>query len=113
MPKRPDPSNPSKERTGTHISPQKVQRRLHEKNFKKFPKTKKPYVSQVNRRKRLQFARRYRHWTVDQWKKVVWSDESPFVLRCQRRSYVWRRRNEQLSPRCLQGTLKHQKKIMV
>ena len=76
-------------------------------------KTKKPYVSQVNRRKRLQFARRYRHWTVDQWKKIVWSDESPFVLRCQRRSYVWRRRNEQLSPRFLQGTLKHQKKIMV
>ena len=108
-----DLSKSLKERTSTQISPLTVQRRLHEKNFKKFPKTKKPYVSQVNRRKRLQFARRYRHWTVDQWKKIIWSDESPFVLRFQRRSYVWRRRNEQLSPRCLQGTLKHQKKIMV
>ena len=70
-------------------------------------------MSQVNRHKRLPFARRYLHSTADQWQKVVWSDESAFVLRCQRRSHVWRRRNEQLSPRCLQGALKHQKNIMV
>ena len=38
---------------------------------------------------------------MDRWKKIIWSDESPFVLRCQRRSYVWRLRSEQLSPRCL------------
>ena len=56
-----DLSKSLKERTSTQISPRTVQRRLHEKNFKKFPKTKKPYVSQVNCRKRLQFARRYRH----------------------------------------------------
>ena len=60
-----DLSNSFKERTGTHISPRTIQRRLHEKNFKKFPKTNKPYVSQVNRRKQLQFAKPYLHWTVD------------------------------------------------
>ena len=81
-----DPEDSLKERAGTHASPRTVQRCLHEKNFKKFLKTKKPYVSQVNCRKRLQCSSRYLHWTVDEWKKDVWSDESPFVLRCQRRS---------------------------
>lgn len=70
-------------------------------------------MSSVNQRKGLKFAKLYHHWTVDQWKKVVWSDESPFVLCCQNRSYVWQLPKQQFSPRCLQGTLKHQKKIMV
>ena len=46
-------------------------RRVHEKSFKNFPKTKKPYVSQVNRFKWLQYLRRYLHWTVDQWKNKI------------------------------------------
>ena len=100
-------------RTSTQISRRTAQRRLHERNYKKCLKTRKPFVSSVNRRKRLKFAKRYRHWTVDQWKKVVWSDESPYVLRCPNRSHVWRLRKQQFAPRCLQGTLKHQKKIMV
>ena len=46
---------------------------------------------------------------VDQW-KVVWSEESPYVLRCQNRSYVWRLREQQFSPRCSQRTLCTRKK---
>ena len=99
--------------TSTQISRRTAQRRLHERNYKKCLKTRKPFVSNVNRRKRLKFAKLYRHWTVDQWKKVVWSDESPFGLRCQNRSNVWRLRNQRFSTRCLQGTLKHQQKVMV
>ena len=96
-----DPVNPKP------ISTSDPTGRLHEKRFKKFPKGKKPYVSQINRRKWLQFAKRYLHWTVDEWKTTVWSDESPLMLRCPRRSCIWHRRNEQLSIRCVQGTLKH------
>ena len=102
-----------KDRTSTKISRRTAQRRLHERNYKKCLKTRKPFVSTVNRRKRFHFAKRYCHWTFDQWKNVVWSDESPFVLRCQHQSYVWRLLKQQCSPRCLQGTLKNQKKIMV
>ena len=109
-----DLSESLKHRTSTpQLSRRTAQRRLHERNYKKCLKTRKPFVSSVNRRKRLKFAKLYRDWTVDQWKKVVWSDESPFVLRCQNRSYVWRFRKQQFSPRCLRGTLKHQRKIMV
>ena len=75
-----------KDRTSTQISRRTVQCRLHEMNYKKCLKTRKPFVSSVNQRKRLKFAKLYHHWTVDQWEKVVWSDESPFVLCCQNRS---------------------------
>ena len=30
--------------------------------------------------KRLQWARERRNWTLEQWKKVAWSDESRFLL---------------------------------
>ena len=45
------------ERTGIQVSPCTVQRRLHECSITKCKKMKKPFVSQVNRRKRIEFAR--------------------------------------------------------
>ena len=30
--------------------------------------------------KRLNFCRERLNWTVDDWKKVIWSDESPYAL---------------------------------
>jgi len=38
-------------------------------------------MSSTNRKKRLQFARAHYNWTVEDWKNVAWSDESPFLLR--------------------------------
>ena len=29
---------------------------------------------------RLQFALRYEHWTIDDWKNIIWSDEIGIVL---------------------------------
>ena len=102
-----------KERTSTQVSQWTVRRRLHERNIKKCVKTKKPFVSPTNLRKRIEFARQYRHWSLEQWKKVLWSDESPYHLRFKNRQYVWRSGSEKFLPRCLQGTVKHEKKVMV
>ena len=98
-----DLSESLKDHTSTQISHWTAQRRLHKRNYKKCLKTRKPFVSSG-----MGIAKGYCHWIVDQGKKVVWSDESPFVLCCQNQ---WRLRKQQLSPRCLQGTLKHQKKL--
>ncbi len=43
----------------------------------------------------------------------MWSDESPYVLRCARRFRVWRSHNERYKPDVTRATLKHDKKIMV
>ena len=37
-------------------------------------KKKKPLLSQKNRKERMDFAIRYKDWTLEDWKRVVWSD---------------------------------------
>lgn len=41
---------------------------------------KKPLLTDTMRKKRLQFAKQYRDWTPEQWKSVMWSDETTFRL---------------------------------
>ena len=41
---------------------------------------RKPLISETNQRKKLQFAWEHKEWTLQQWKKVMWSDESRFTL---------------------------------
>ena len=42
------------------------------------------------RKKRLAFARKYLHWTENDWNKVLWSDESTFKVISCRRGFVRR-----------------------
>ncbi|GFX99997.1 transposable element Tcb2 transposase [Trichonephila clavipes] len=52
---------------------------------------------------RLAWDRQHRHWTVDNWKYVAWSDESRFQLnRADGRVRVWRQPHESLDPTCQQ-----------
>ncbi|GET01853.1 ATP-dependent DNA helicase Pif1-like [Rhizophagus clarus] len=41
---------------------------------------RKPYISELNRRFRLKWSRERRLWTTNDWKKVIWNDESRFTL---------------------------------
>lgn len=90
-----------------------VSRRLGEFGLKSCVACKKPFISAKNRRQRLRWCKERAHWTYDQWKNVLWSDESPFVSRWNGNVRVWRRVGERYHPKCLRGTIKHDKKIMV
>lgn len=69
---------------------------------------KKPLLRAVNKRKRLKFAQKYKHWTVEQWKSVLWTDESKFeIFGNKRRQYVRRRVGERYDPKCITPTVKH------
>jgi hypothetical protein len=41
-------------------------------------KQKKPFLSKKHRKLRLKFAKSCRNWTVEDWHKVIWSDETKF-----------------------------------
>jgi hypothetical protein len=41
---------------------------------------KKPLISAKNRRARVSFAKKHINWTKQQWKEIIWSDESKFSL---------------------------------
>ena len=40
----------------------------------------KPYLRLANKRKRLIWAKEHRHWTEEDWNKVLWTDESKFEV---------------------------------
>ena len=62
----------------------------------------KPLISDANRIKRLKFAREHKDWTLDQWKKVMWSDESRLTLFQSDGSIrVRREADEVMHPSCL------------
>ncbi len=54
-----------------------------------------PLLSSKNRKRRLQFAQAHQNWTIEDWKNVVWSDESRFLLQhSDVRVRIWRKEHE-------------------
>ena len=62
------------------VSRYTVTRRLHEAGLFGRVSSKKPLISKKNRMARLKFAKKYRNWTFEDWKKIIFSDESKFNL---------------------------------
>jgi transposase len=84
-----------------------VKRRLREVGLNGRVAAKKPLINLKQRLSRLAWAEKYKDWKVAQWRKVIFSDESPFTL-MPRSGKVWvrRRANERFLPECLKKTLK-------
>lgn len=68
---------------------------------------KKPMLRLYNITRRLQWARDHADWTTDDWERVLWSDESKFVIWTNSgRRWVRRRTGERLRPDCVNETVK-------
>ena len=61
----------------------------------------------------MKWCEKHKDWTVDQWSKVLFSDESPFSVRCKIAKRVWAKPGEGLRPETCQATVKHGVKINV
>ena len=55
-----------------------MRRRLLEVGLKEYKTRKKSFLSHVNKKKRLEFAKTYKSWIPEDWAQNVWSDESNF-----------------------------------
>lgn len=81
-----------------NVSSKTVRRRLKEANLKARRPVKVPRLTQNARVRRLQFARAHGDWTVDQWKNVMFTDETRIVLwKPDGRNHVYRRIGERYS----------------
>ena len=81
---------------------------------------KKPLLTTVHKKKRLEFARKYRNWKTEEWKKVLWSDESTFRVNHESQKKVCRaeyKKGQALgnpyTEKYLQATVKHPAGTMV
>ena len=62
--------------TNQPLHAQTVCRHLKVAGMKAVVKKKRPFLSKKHRKARMDFALAHQHWTVEDWKKVVWSDET-------------------------------------
>jgi transposase len=96
------------ESSGNDISRSTMQRTLYNMGYNSCTALRKPSVSERNRKIRLNWARERRLWTIDDWKKVVWSDESRFTMfQNDGKIRVWRLTEEKYDINCLVPTVKH------
>ena len=58
------------------VSAQTVRRSLRAIGFHAVVKKRKPVLKLAHRQARLRFAKRYADFTVEHWKRVIWSDET-------------------------------------
>lgn len=69
------------EETGIPISARTVRRRLVQNGLIGCKARKKPWLSEKNKKFRLEWARQHQQFTQENWANIVWSDESNFEVR--------------------------------
>jgi transposase len=95
--------------TNIDASIQTMRRRLREEGIRKWRAVKRPLLTQKHAKKRLAWAKAHRHWTADDWKHVIWSDESAiqkdsnatgvWVFRCQNKREKYTPQNVRMKAR--------------
>jgi len=94
-------------RTNMHRCVQKMGYRCRIPQFK-------PLLNQKQRQKCLTWATEKQHWTVAQWSKVLFSDESKFCISFGTQgTRVWRKTGEKEMPQCLKSSVKYPQSVMV
>ena len=62
--------------TNQSLHTETVRRGLKKTGMKAVVKSKKPLLEKRHIKDRLDFAIAHQHWTLDDWKRVYWSDET-------------------------------------
>ncbi|CAI9558462.1 unnamed protein product, partial [Staurois parvus] len=73
---------------GLQMSPTTVRRELHGMGFHGRAAASKPSITKCNAKRGMQWCKACRHWTLEQWRRVLWSDQSHFTV-WQSNGCVW------------------------
>jgi transposase len=93
---------------GIKVSDNTVRNALREAGLGAIEKETKPMLSSKNIKARLEFAKRHQNWTIDDWKRVIWSDETKINrFSSDGRSWCWIRDGETKQPHHVKQTVKH------
>lgn len=90
------------------VSTKTIRRELHKQGIAGRAAIEKPLISDANARNRKKWCLSHKAWTIEQWKRVIWSDESSFTLfPTSGRVYVWRTPSQAYNTDCLLPRVKH------
>ena len=84
------------------LSPSTVLKAFRKIKLKSCKTTKKPSLTTAMLQERLSWAIKFKDWTLEDWKNVIWSDETSVMLHARRgRVRVWRLANEVYAKTCV------------
>lgn len=93
---------------GKRCNPETIRRILRKNNLNGRTARNKPFISQRNRRVRLEFAREHINKDLDFWKQVIFADETKInQFGSDGKISVWRKPNEELKLKNMKATVKH------
>jgi len=80
---------------------------LHKLGFNARTAAQKPFLSEKNVARRLVWADSHEKYTEEEWRRVIYSDESSFAVRPMKNNIrVWRKKNERFNFSCMIPTFK-------
>ncbi|CAI9605924.1 unnamed protein product [Staurois parvus] len=62
------------------ISTTTVRREYHGMGLRGRAAASKSYITKCNAKCQMQWRRAHHHWTLEQWRRVLWSDQSCFSV---------------------------------
>lgn len=80
------------------MSRRTIQHNLHKTNYRRSVTKKKLVIMENNRKKRLAWCRGKRQWSVEDLKRVIFSDESKIMIGHDERVRIWRKKDEGWRP---------------
>jgi transposase len=57
-----------------------LRKEVHEFDIKSCIEVRKPFLNDKHKANRLAFAKEHLHWMVEDWSRVIWTDETSFEL---------------------------------
>ncbi|KAL6352059.1 hypothetical protein LRP88_14872 [Fusarium phalaenopsidis] len=98
---------------GHNLSAITVWRILKAAGFQKTKPTRKPGLTKKMRQERYKWCIAHQDWTLEDWKNVIWSDETSIILLHRRGGYrVWRRADERFLRSCIRERWKGASEFM-
>ena len=85
-----------------------IRNALRNAGFKRYIARRKPPISEANRVKRLAFAIEHLNWSIEDWSRILWSDETWVTGGRHTKTWVTRRPGEEWDPTCI--IERHQRK---
>lgn len=97
-----------KESFGKEIHEDTVRKILKKSDFHGRVARRKPFISVINRKKRVDFANLYVNKPPEFWERVLFSDESKFcIFGIKGRKFIWRKSGTAFNKENLVPTVKH------